>query len=461
MFDHLESVVGFLKQTNNYKLAEQMLDVFLKQSKHIQEYDILGKLYQSIKSYEKSLICIKHCEQLSTKPEEKYSIRANAAKIYNHLNLPKESLKQTSENLQNNPYDFNMLLEQVFSFYLLGEKDKSEALLRQLLEINSLPPEIRNRVLFNLGTYDIRAGKFLEGFYKFYVIGKKVGIWPPIHSPFKEWLGNLIPNQTIVIYAEGGIGDEIVNVRFMKNIKAMGMNPLWFTSKKDIRGLFSRCGFGTIEKSEDAPKESLFCPSMSLPLLLQLSPEQLWTEPYLFPDPEKIKEWSWVKSYFYKPKELKQIIGIRWFGNPLYDQDLHRTIPLDDLLSILIEYYEENPNTLFVSLQQEMFSQKVFGDLPVLQVGERLKTFDDTLAVISFCDLVITSCTSIVHASSAMGKKTIVMVPISTYYIWETADLNQKHSPWYAETTTVLRQREYDNWNYPLEELREQLNRND
>jgi hypothetical protein len=70
-------------------------------------------------------------------------------------------------------------------------------------------------------------------------------------------------------------------------------------------------------------------------------------------------------------------------------------------------------------------------------------------------DIIVSSCTSLPHAAGAIGKKTIVMVPIMTYYPWAYP---VRHSKWYSENTTILRQAEYDNWNAPLSELKDFFN---
>jgi len=70
-------------------------------------------------------------------------------------------------------------------------------------------------------------------------------------------------------------------------------------------------------------------------------------------------------------------------------------------------------------------------------------------------DIVITSCTSIGHASAAMGKRTIIITPISAYYTWchSTAQ-----SPWYGDNLTILRQEKPRSWDEPLVQLKKVLN---
>lgn len=474
----LEPIIFLLKQANEYKLAESLLEVFTRISSNIEQWDNLGKLFMQVKAYDKSLHCLNKCMELlvteqqqkhpiTENPEEEpspppalseetqeilYAIRSNLSKVYNHLNKPLEALYNAKINIEQKPYDLDAHLEQVFAYYLLNRKDISETILRQMLEVPNLPDEVKSRILFNLGTYEIRKGNFLQGLYNFYVIGKQIGIWPAINTPLKEWTGGLFFDQTVVIYSEGGIGDEIVNVRFMKNITEMGMNPVWFTPKKDLRKVFNRNGFPCIDSLEDVSPSSLYCAGMGLPLLLKLQTTDLWKAPYLKADSEYVQKWDWLEE---KPK--KKLIGLKWFGNPLYDQDLHRSLPLNDLLHVLKQFKEKYPDVEFVSLQLETMDPNIFPkELVIHQVGDRIEDFEDTLAILEHCDLVITSCTSIVHAASAMDKKVVVLVPISTYYIWESTD--DHTSPWYSENTHVLRQVQYDHWKEPMDQLSDYLN---
>jgi hypothetical protein len=67
-------------------------------------------------------------------------------------------------------------------------------------------------------------------------------------------------------------------------------------------------------------------------------------------------------------------------------------------------------------------------------------------------DCIVSSCTSIVHAAGAMGKRTFVMVPIAEYYIWTTSKRDGT-SPWYGDNFYVSRQTKVRSWKEPLEEV--------
>jgi len=66
-------------------------------------------------------------------------------------------------------------------------------------------------------------------------------------------------------------------------------------------------------------------------------------------------------------------------------------------------------------------------------------------------DIIITSCTSIAHASAALGKETIVFVPLDDFYIWSEG---KDKSSWYGDNLTIIRQEEPNNWIKPIKKLK-------
>ncbi len=82
-----------------------------------------------------------------------------------------------------------------------------------------------------------------------------------------------------------------------------------------------------------------------------------------------------------------------------------------------------------------------------------LVSWEDTLAAIEQLDLVITSCTSVAHASAALGKETWVIVPILPYYLWA---LPGKRSPWY-KSVRLFRQKKFGDWSEVMLEISQAL----
>ena len=148
-------------------------------------------------------------------------------------------------------------------------------------------------------------------------------------------------------------------------------------------------------------------------------------------------------------KKGKPSIGIRWQGNPMYDHDLHRSFPLQQVLDVF-----EGMDVNLYSLQRDHGLEEMTDD--IVDLSSKLLTWEDTLGAMSNMDLVITSCTSIAHASAACGFKTVVMVPISAYYVWSHST---EQSPWYGDNVTLMRQQRPRVWDEPVKQLKDSINK--
>jgi hypothetical protein len=132
-------------------------------------------------------------------------------------------------------------------------------------------------------------------------------------------------------------------------------------------------------------------------------------------------------------------IGLAWSGNPFNLNDHNRSIKFKSLLSLL------DFNATFISLQKDVRT----GDAGVLKarsdvlhLGDELKNFSDTAAIISNLDLVISVDTSIVHLAGALARPVWVMLPFIPDWRWL---LDREDSPWYP-TARLFRQDDSRAW---------------
>jgi hypothetical protein len=178
---------------------------------------------------------------------------------------------------------------------------------------------------------------------------------------------------------------------------------------------------------------------MSLAHTLNLEQEELWTGPYLQAKPEYIEKYKDIITGDYK-------VGLRWAGNPRYDHELHRSVNLTNVINSL-----PNKNWSLYSIQRDVGMQQLEQNKDVFDLSSHLTTFDDLLGVIYNMDLVITSCTSVAHAACAMGKKTIIMIPIMEYHTWAEG---KPTSAWYGENLRLIRQVTPETWQEAYDELK-------
>lgn len=424
----LDYIVASCKSNNNTNDARTLLNIASNNCKDLGLLDRIAYLQSEIKDYVNCVNSLKTCLSLAQNKQSKFAIRANMAKMYNHLNEPMQSLAYSKINASES-FDYDTLMEMSFSYYLMGNYSESEKMMRELITHEDLPLEIRGRVEYNLGSYDIERGDFKKGLRGFIDVGHKIKIW---HYKYIEnvpvWNGENIFGKTIIIHAEGGIGDELINVRFTNNLKQLGAHPIWITNHKSLQEVFNRNNIKTQLNTDGIDiTNAVQCMAMYLPILLDLDTDKLWNGPYLLPSQEYIDKW---KKILPEGKKL----AIKWSGNPFYDQDLHRSIPLKHIQKIKYDGTKIN-----MQLEPELIQPDMFN------AGEYITNIEDTLAILSLCDDLITSCTSIAHMNGSMGKNGIVCPPIASYYVWLGTN---GYSNWYNKSLKVFRQTKHKDWNF-------------
>ena len=437
----IEQLVTTLKELGEKEAAIYMLDALARHSSEISQFDELAKNYFKIKEYKKAKDYAEKTLELTQNSSDQYAAKFNVINASNHANYPERALALINQLELINPKNVELQLNKSYSLFLMNKKDKAEAILRNQLEIPNIDEEIKTKIRFNLGSYELLRDEFQNGLRKFLFEGRKLNYWNKPKFNFEVWDGSIQKDRTIIIRTEAGIGDEFINVRFMKHLVDLGMNPIWFTDRPDMYDIFNRNGFKTISNiSEiDLSIDPCWVHSMDLPIYLNLEYENLWYGPYIQADKSRVKEMSKIVN----SNKLK--VGIRWQGNPGYDQDLHRSIPFEELFKIVSKYDVD-----IYSLQKDNGLEEIHGHISLVNLEAHMNTYENTLAIIENLDLVITSCTSIGHAAASMGKETIIIIPISAYYTWCHST---EKSPWYGDNLTLLRQEKPRNWDIPLSKL--------
>ena len=423
----------FFAKGNKFEEAKIALDLVKPYCTSLLQLNAIGQLYSDIREHKECLnIALIMLPMLEDK-EAIYDCTSNIIRSYLNLNMPLEALNMIEINQRKKPNDQANLMDKSMALFLLNRKNEAEEILREISH-NPQNQDVANRVRFNLGTYDLANGKFQEGLKGFLLEGRKLDIWKRYEFPKKnQWEGGVQPGRTIMLCAEGGVGDEIINIRFADHLKALGMNPVWYTTRQDLANIFNRNGFAVITDKSQFESDWLWCYSMATPCYLQTKEEDLWSGPYIKPRRKKEQ----------LPGKLK--IGFKCMGNPKYDQDLHRTIPYKEVLDVL----PKDATIYSFHVDEEIQDDRL------ISLKDKINDWDDTLDYLDQMDILVYSRTGLVHAASAMGKKTVVMVPILNYYVWANP---ARHSKWYSENTTILRQKEYDNWKAPIQELKEYMN---
>lgn len=287
----------------------------------------------------------------------------------------------------------------------------------------------------NLGLIHLLQGNMAAGWPEF-ESRWKVGVGDDRKLPQRQWRGEPLAGERILLHAEQGFGDTLQFARYVPLILARGADVL-LEVQPGLHRLLSHT-FGrarVISRGDALPEFSWQCSLLSLPLAFGTELATIPAEtPYVYPDPIQVEAWR------QRLAGNTRRIGLVWGGNPSMQRDRLRSIPLELLLPLI-----KVPGTTFYSLQAGPGSEQLRHlppDSPLIDLAPELKDFADTAAIVANLDLVISVDTSVAHLAGAMGKPLWVLVNKGCDWRWF---LEREDSPWYP-TARLFRQPAYGDW---------------
>jgi len=85
----------------------------------------------------------------------------------------------------------------------------------------------------------------------------------------------------------------------------------------------------------------------------------------------------------------------------------------------------------------------------IIDHRDSLNDFSDTASLINMMDVVISVDTVIAHLAGAMGKKTFLLLPDKSSFLWMG---ERNDSPWYP-SIKIFRQETLGDWKKPIKEI--------
>lgn len=288
-----------------------------------------------------------------------------------------------------------------------------------------------HRAAFNRGWYLLREGKLLDG-YKQMDRGRIVGVFgnEKPKSPQPAWDGKT--PGTILLQLEGGLGDQIHQMRYIKIIADRGNKVIVVCSPELVQFVQSLDNVSAAVQhgAEYGVFHTHWVQGMSSVVPLKLELKDISGKPYI--DKPEVK----------KGKRLR--IGLRWSGNKAFEDQHKKLFPHELMFNAIKDFDAE-----FISLQRD--SGEEFCPSWVKKVP--LNNWGETQEAIASCDLVISSCTSVSHLAAAMGVDTWVVVPVMPYFLYA---LPGDRVPYY-DSMQLFRQEEFGSWTEPFEQIQKEL----
>jgi len=442
----LLTILQFLRNTNQNEIAIEVLDKYAQNAEDAFSLATLSDVYMGFHKYEDA---VKYGEMALEKPIEqqeiKFAIEASLTSKYRAANFPEKALKILNKVYEDNP-TVAVLLEKAGCLYEANLKDESYELLQSVNDDN-LEEELLTKKNSLMGPHLLRNHQFKDGMKS--VVFETDKLRNAEHGsevyhnksslPLEFWKGTN-DCKNLIVFAEAGLGDEIISIRFINKLKNKGINVKWLAFwHKDAEinkrvGAFDwykKNGFDVItELNPVEHKDYMWTYSQFLPILLDLDEDELWDGPYMKAGKKKLKA------------NKKKNIAIRWGGNP-YPK--HRNFPLKDLYAVL-----KDVDANFYSLQKD-YDMDELKDFPgIIDLSDKIESFSDTAEYINSMDLVITCATCICPAAGALDKENITIIPINDYYVFNT--LNNK-TPWFSDKMTLVRQKTPRVWSDIMDEV--------
>lgn len=288
-----------------------------------------------------------------------------------------------------------------------------------------------HRAAYNRGWYYLRQGQIQKG-YQLMDRGRIVGVFgnsrPDV--PTGPWDGKT--KGTVMLYLEGGLGDQIHQIRYAKLIAQRGCKVV-VSCTGPLASLFQDVeGVSAVVQHEATfgIYHDFWVQGMSAVVPLGLELADLSGAPYLS-KPVTIKG-------------RKKRIGLRWQGNSRFEHEHHKKFPYELMFEAV-----KGVDAEFISLQRDEGTDAC----PPWVKQVPLNSWEDTRQAAASCDLVISSCTSVSHLAAAMGVETWVVTPIMPYFLYA---MDGETTPYY-DSMRLIRQEVYGDWTHPFQQIKERL----
>ena len=273
------------------------------------------------------------------------------------------------------------------------------------------------------------------------------------HEPQHLWDGQPFPGQTLVVYAEQGLGDCIQFCRFLPFVKALGGTTVLCAPPSLVPILQSLAGVDAIIPGDSAgPSRPLrlrwAIPVMSLPYLFRTTLATIPDcTPYLHVPADYRHKWQLLLSP-HRHSSLQRIGFVFSSANDIQVKScaLAHWAPLFSLPGL--QWYSLQKGSAAVS---EASAAAPFDQ--IIDLSGHIGDFADTAALLEQLDLLITIDTSVAHLAGALGKPTWLLLPFSADWRWL---LGRSDSPWYP-SFRLFRQLVPGQWPAVIETVRQQL----
>ena len=244
-----------------------------------------------------------------------------------------------------------------------------------------------------------------------------------LYLPF--WDGK--PCKEVSVISEGGFGDLIQNARYLKKVgelceKVTVYLPPYFFETGFVDLCRRQEWFPEIKPMLETPKDVPAAGFFDLPAIFNTTPDTIpdYPAPWIA-DSELVRKLNSFKATGRSSRpRIGFCYGARAMETPLIPDGVYRTLT-DEQASRIISKTRDRIDWFNLQFNPKM--------LPAGVYSTEIKNWDDTAAIISTLDAVVTVDTGVMHLAAAMGVPTYVLLSGAVDWKFSLAG----PCPWYPK----------------------------
>ena len=305
----------------------------------------------------------------------------------------------------------------------------------------------------NIGIINLYQKKFQDGWHLYENRWQASEKAKYLKTSVPELTDFSVVNKTIFIWAEQGIGDQILFSSLLYDAFRT-QNHFYVALEPRLINLFKRSfshldhvTFISIHERLAESKYDFHLPIGSLGKFFRNSIEDFNSHPKAYLKTDEIQ----VSTLRNKIKKNPQkICGISWMSQNA-EIGKEKSLSLTELLPIL-----SIPNITFINLQYGETKKEINSilnqhgiEIYTIDEIDNFNDLDGLASLINACDYIVTSSNVTAHIAGALNKETYLLIPYAHGRIWYWGESENK-SLWYP-SIKIYRCTENGLWSHPIE----------
>jgi tetratricopeptide (TPR) repeat protein len=347
--------------------------------------------------------------------------------------------QEAAKVIQQAPESFLVHMSLMGPYYSLGCWDEYRAEIERFRKVDPTSAYLDYEESF----VDLLFGDLLPGWARFEGrLNVSEELRPKRTFTEPAWRGEAFAGKTLLVWAEQGLGDTLMFLRYLPQVKALGGLVL-LEAQHLLLDVAATCRGADllIPAGEPLPPFDLQVSIMSLPWIFRTELSTIPGEVPYVKVPALVPYQEALLEHLALARENTRI-GLVWAGNPSHVRDHERSLPAPALAPLAVL-----PEVTWFSFQLGTTEVPPLPNL--VSLAPLLETFSDTAFALSGMDLLITVDTAMAHLAGAMGIPTLLLLAFQPDYRWLQ---ERQDSPWYP-TVHLYRQPAYGDWDSVLRQI--------